>query len=130
MWTPPWSIQSVGSLGSLSGFDKYRGLPKDDSRRSPIYEWGAANAYRLGSYWTEPVEVPLDDLSVLRVVVQSKARLRSIETAHAEGAPLPPVELAVYKDGSAWIVDGNHRIAAARKLNLPTVLTTFTFVGA
>jgi hypothetical protein len=88
------------------------------------------NAYRLGSYWTLAEEVPLEDLADVKAVVQSKARLRSVEAAHAEGKELPPVELSVYPDGTAWIVDGNHRLVAARKLGLASVPVTFTFVGA
>jgi hypothetical protein len=42
-------------------------------------------------------------------VIQSWARLAS----------LPPVELGIFQDGSAWIVDGNHRL----------IDVVFTFVG-
>lgn len=69
------------------------------------------------------------ELSSVRAVVQSKSRLRSIEDARAAGEETPPIELAVYKDGSAWIVDGNHRLSAARRLKLATIPVIFTFVG-
>jgi hypothetical protein len=35
----------------------------------------------------------------------------------------------VFRDGSAWIVDGNHRLADARRARLPSVAVVFTFVG-
>jgi len=45
------------------------------------------------------------------------------------GASLPPLEVAVYRDGNGWIVDGNHRLVDARKAKLPFVMARFTFVG-
>jgi hypothetical protein len=120
-----WLVESQAS----PGLNKYRGLPRDKLRGSPLHQWGQINVHRLGTYWTESVEVPLRELSSVRAVVQSKSRLRSIEDARASGEETPPIELAVYEDGSAWIVDGNHRLSAARRLKLATIPVIFTFVG-
>jgi len=49
--------------------------------------------------------------------------------ARKEGLSLPAIELGVFRDGTAWIVDGNHRLIDARKARLPSVPVTFTFVG-
>lgn len=125
-----WQARTGRGRENPGDLNKYRSLARDDRRASPLYQWGALNAYRLGGYWTLAEEVPLEDLADVKAVVQSKARLRSVEAAHAEGKELPPVELSVYPDGTAWIVDGNHRLVAARKLGLASVPVTFTFVGA
>lgn len=98
-------------------------------RGNPQHAWGTVHANRLGTYWTIEVDVPLAELAALRPVTQSTARLKSVTTARKEGKYLPPVELGVFKDGSAWIVDGNHRLIDARKAQLPSVPVTFTFVG-
>ncbi|HOL12978.1 MAG TPA: ParB/RepB/Spo0J family partition protein, partial [Bacillota bacterium] len=45
----------------------------------------------------------------------SPMRLRSIEAAMITGKELPPVDLYKIKD-EYYIVDGNHRVAAARRL--------------
>lgn len=45
----------------------------------------------------------------------SPMRLRSIEAAMITGKELPPIELYKIKD-DYYIVDGNHRVAAARRL--------------
>lgn len=123
------ALLKAASVLSGSALNKYRSLPQDEFKGSPLEQWGALNAYRLGDYWTIPEEVPMEDLADVKAVVQSKARLRSVEAAHAAGKELPPIELSVYPDGSAWVVDGNHRLAAARKLGLASVPVTFTFVG-
>lgn len=110
-------------------FDAYRALPIDETRGNPLHAWGAIHADKLGTYWTVPVDLPLQELTALRPVMQSKARLASVIHALRAGDPLPAVELGVYRGGSAWIVDGNHRLIAARKERLSTVPVTFTFVG-
>jgi hypothetical protein len=61
--------------------------------------------------------------------MQSSARLKSVTTARKAGTFLPPIELGVFKNGTAWIVDGNHRLIDARKAPLLSVPVTFTFVG-
>ncbi len=113
----------------MAGFDKYRDLPIDEAHGNPLRSWGAVNAYRLGTCWTVPVDVPLSELAGLRTVKQATARLRSVAIARTTGKPLPPIELGVFKDGSAWIVDGNHRLIDARSARLPSIPVTFTFVG-
>ena len=110
--------------------DTYRALPIDETRGNPLHTWGQIHADKLGTYWTVTVDLPLRELTSLRPVVQSKARLSSVIAALRSGKPLPPVELGVFRDGSAWIVDGNHRLIAARKERLETLPVTFTFVGA
>lgn len=87
------------------------------------------HADKLGSYWTVETDVPLSELAVLRPVIQSKARLASVTAARKAGKPLPTLELGIYRDGSAWIVDGNHRLIDARRATLPSIPVTFTFVG-
>jgi hypothetical protein len=111
----------------MRGFNRYRQLPPDEMHGNPLRAWG--NPDKVGSYWTIAVYVPVADLSVLRPVVQSKVRLTSIANARKAGKILPPLEIGVYKDGSAWIVDGNHRLLDARRANLALIPVTFTFVG-
>ena len=112
-----------------AGFSKYRGLPPDETLGNPLHKYGSVHAGRLGSYWTTAVDVPATELTSLRPVVQSRARLRDVTNARKAGRSLPPVELGVFQDGSAWIVDGNHRLADARQARLPSVPVVFTFVG-
>lgn len=111
------------------GFNRYRDLPADEARGNPKHAWGAVHANRLGSYWTVAIDVPLIELAGLRPVMQSSARLKSVTAARKESLFLPAIELGVFKDGTAWIVDGNHRLIDARKARLPSVPVTFTFVG-
>ncbi|MCJ7598224.1 MAG: hypothetical protein MUO41_06300 [Methyloceanibacter sp.] len=115
--------------GGSRGFNNYRHLSPDEARGNPLHAWGQLHADKLGSYWTIEVDVPLRELAVLRPVLQSKARLRSVTAARKAGKPLPPLELGVYRDGSAWIVDGNHRLIDARQAGLASIPVTFTFVG-
>lgn len=120
--------QALAGRG-LRGFNRYRHLSPDDARGNPLHAWGQLHADKLGSYWTIAVDVPLKELALLRPVLQSKARLKSVTTARREGKPLPPLELGIYQDGSAWIVDGNHRLIDARQAGLASIPVTFTFVG-
>jgi hypothetical protein len=115
--------------GGSRGFNRYRHLPPDEARGNPLHAWGQLHADKLGSYWTIEVNVLLKELAALRPVLQSKARLRSVTTARKAGKTLPPLELGVYRDGSAWIVDGNHRLIDARQAGLASIPVTFTFVG-
>lgn len=115
--------------GGSRGFNRYRHLSPDEARGNPLHAWGQLHADKLGSYWTIEVDVPLRELAALRPVLQSQARLRSVTTARKAGKPLPPLELGVYRDGSAWIVDGNHRLIDARQAGLASIPVTFTFVG-
>lgn len=116
-------------LASPRGFNRYRDLPVDEAHGNPQHAWGAVHANRLGSYWTVAMAVPLAELAGLRPVMQSSARLKSVTAARKAGLVLPPIELGVFKDGTAWIVDGNHRLIDARKAQLPNLPVTFTFVG-
>jgi hypothetical protein len=117
------------ALAAHRGFNIYRTLPVDSARGNPQHTWGTVHANKLGTYWTVDTDVPLTELANLRPVMQSSSRLKSVATARKEGKPLPAIELGVFKDGSAWIVDGNHRLIDARKARLPSVPVTFTFVG-
>lgn len=114
---------------TADGFNKYRVLPVDETRGNPLHSWGSTHATKLGTYWTVAVDVPLRELAGLRPVQQTLARVRSVTAARKAGRPVPPIELAVFNDGSAWIVDDNHRLIDARKAGLPTAAVTFTFVG-
>jgi hypothetical protein len=116
-------------LSGSSGLNRYRQLPADEARGNPLHAWGAVHADKLGSYWTVAVDVLLPELAGLRAVMQSSARLKSVTTARKAGTFLPPIELGVFKNGTAWIVDGNHRLIDARKAPLLSVPVTFTFVG-
>jgi len=112
-----------------SGFNRYRDLPVDETLGNPLHKWGSVHADKLGSYWTVITDVPVSELSGLRPVKQTAARLKSVTAARLAGKQLPPIELGVFKNGSAWIVDGNHRLIDARKARLASVPVTFTFVG-
>ena len=112
------------------GFNRYRHLAPDETRGNPLHAWGQLHKNKLGSHWTTAVDVPLKELAALRPVLQSRPRLRSVMTARKEGKPLPPLELGVYRDGSAWIVDGNHCLIDARQAGLASVPVVFTFVGS
>jgi hypothetical protein len=114
---------------ALAGFNKYRDLPTDADRGNPLHAWGVIHANKLGTYWTVAVDVPLSELAVFRPVVQSTTRLKSVTSARKLGKPLPPIEIGVYRNGSGWLVDGNHRLIDARKAGLPRVSAIFTFVG-
>lgn len=120
--------RSLASAAS-AGFNKYRGLLPDETRGNPLYKYGAVHAGRLGSYWTTEVGVPVTELASLHPVVQSRARLRDVMEARKAGLALPPIELGVFRDGSAWIVDGNHRLVDAQRAQLSSVPVVFTFVG-
>jgi hypothetical protein len=109
---------------------RYRDLPRDEARRSPLDVYGAVHAGRLGSWWTVPVFVPLAELAGLRAVVMDRNRMTSVRQARLDGVGLPPIEVSVHPDGSAWIVDGNHRLVDARRSRQPGIWATFTFVGA
>lgn len=111
------------------GLNRYRRLPADETRGNPLHSWGALHADKVGTYWTIIIDVPVKELSALRAVVQSKARLASVTGARKRGGALPPIELGVYPNGAGWIVDGNHRLIDARKAGLESVPVTFTFVG-
>ncbi len=114
---------------ALEGFGKYRDLPRDPHRGNPLHQWGMIHADKLGTYWTIAVEIPLCELASLRPVMADRARVKSVASARASGVELPPIELGVYRDGSAWIVDGNHRLIDARRAGLASLRVIFTFVG-
>jgi hypothetical protein len=82
----------------------------------------------VGDYWTVPVAAPLEDLNSLRATAIDKARLRSVQQARREGVRLPPIEIGVFQNGSGWIVDGNHRLVAARRAKDDSIEVIFTFV--
>lgn len=121
--------REIEAAVSAVGFNKYRWLLPDEALGNPLHKYGAVHSGRLGSYWTTEVRVPLAELAGLRPVVQSRSRLGDVAGARRIGRVLPPVELGVFRDGSAWIVDGNHRLADARQSRLPDIPVVFTFVG-
>jgi len=51
-----------------------------------------------------------------------------VQRARREGVSLPPIEIGVFQDGSGWIVDGNHRLVAARRAKDDSIEVIFTFV--
>ena len=124
-----WRRYGRAIEAAATSFERYRLLPVDEAAGSPIAQWGAINAYRVGPHWTIPVTVPLSELSGLKAVVQDRQRVSSVHEALTSGVALPPIEVGVYKGGGAWIVDGNHRLAEARKAKRPTVDVRFTFAG-
>ncbi len=108
---------------------KYKSLPADPGRGSPIHQWGAINAWRLGDHWTVEVDVPLSDLESVDAEAIDRGRLASVKAHRLSDGSLPPIELAVWPDGSSWIVDGNHRLVDARQARLPSIRTIFTWVA-
>jgi hypothetical protein len=109
-------------------FDKYRSLPADPDRGSPRSAYGPPSYHLVGDYWTVSAIVPLEELNSLRATAIDKARLRSVQQARGEGVWLPPIEIGVFQNGSGWIVDGNHRLVAARRAKDDSVEVVFTFV--
>jgi hypothetical protein len=120
---------SVDSQRTSCDFNKYRDLEPDEERGNPLYSYGSTWSWKLGSYWTVSVMVPVSDLACLRPVVQTKARLESVRTARRSGIELPAIEVGVFAGGSGWIVDGNHRLADAIVSGDRFVPVTFTFAG-
>ncbi len=117
-----------GSAASCD-FNKYRAIEPDEQRGNPLYSYGSTWSWKLGSYWTVPVMVPVSELVCLRPVVQTKARLQSVREARERGIDLPAVEVGVFAGGTGWIVDGNHRLADAIANGDSFVPVTFTFAG-
>lgn len=109
--------------------NRYRGIDRDDDAGSPLHAWGAVHANRLGSYWTIPVDVPVVDLLSCFKPFATASRLKSVKAARLRGDRLPPIEIAVFSNGTGWIVDGNHRLADADRSGTRTIATRFTFVG-
>jgi hypothetical protein len=103
-------------------FEKYRSLPNDPDRGVPGPR-----------YWTTPVVVRTSSLRSLKTVLlpsmsrSNAQRMNSIREAHRRGITLPPIEVGVDAGGSAWLVDGNHRLAEARKARRPVIEVTFAF---
>ena len=109
----------------LENLNAYRNVPPDyarDIRR----ETPANFKYLVGDYWTVPVEVSLEDLAGIRTVTNPN-RLQSVVDAMRDGVQLPPLEIAVHQDGSGTLIDGNHRLSAARRLMWKFITIQLTF---
>ena len=117
------------SRSPASNFNRYRSLPVDRERGSPIHQYGDVWKAFVGNHWTVPTSVLLDELRGIKAVVQQKKRFDSVKLARMSGVVLPPIEIGVYRDGSGYLIDGNHRLADARRAKLPAIETTFTFGG-
>lgn len=117
------------SQRGLRGVTEWRALPPDPDRSPPVHELGPIHAHLVGTYWTVPTDVTLADLAPVRAKAISRARLTSVRTARRQGVELPPIEVSVARDGSMLIIDGNHRLVAARRAKAATIPVRFTFVG-
>jgi hypothetical protein len=84
---------------------------------------------RVGSCWTIPVLLSLAELRGFQPVIHTRARLQSIRSAVRSGIALPPIELGVFDNSTAWLIDGNHRLTEARESGRPSILARLTFVG-
>jgi hypothetical protein len=58
---------------------------------------------------------PLFDRSFRPVSERARARLGSVLVAMRQGEPLPPIEVYTWRD-EYYVLDGHHRVAAARAL--------------
>lgn len=105
-------------------------LPIDTRRPGPLAQYGAMWRGRVGTWWSLPVFVPLASLNGLRARAIDRGRLASVRSAHHRGVELPPIEIAVAEDGqSGWLIDGNHRLVAARRRGDEIVPAIFTVIG-
>ena len=105
-------------------------LEIDSDRTGPLDQYGSVWSGRLGTFWTRPVRVPLASLEGLDAKAISRERLRSVRSATHAGRELPPIEIAISPDGrSGWMVDGNHRLVAARRRGDRTITVVFTIIG-
>lgn len=111
----------------MGAFDQFRSLPVDVTRSSPRQNWPLWR-HMVGDYWTVPSIIQISELKSLRPFLVDKSRVRSIQEARRKGSKLPPIEIGVFRDGSGWIVDGNHRLIAARKSKDKFAEVIFTFV--
>lgn len=96
-----------------------------------------------GGSWKSPIMVPLAALQRFCPRAVRHIRLRRSGEERIEyliralsrdplrwPASIPPLEVALAPDGSARLMDGNHRLIAARQLVLPGVPVAFLLVPA
>lgn len=83
--------------------------------------------FNLGNYWTKPVDVPIEELANIEIAAVSDRSKARVKAAAEEGKELPPVEIAVWRDGETHVLDGNHRIAEARERGSSSIKVKFTF---
>jgi hypothetical protein len=106
---------------NLNLFDKYSDLPPGGG--SNPKDMAGFNKWLVGEYWTVSTTVPLSELVNVKAKAISKDRLKSVQQADN----LPPIEIAVWKGGDTFLVDGNHRLVSARKSNKHSIEVKFTF---
>ena len=94
-----------------------------DKARAPKNEVPFPMRHMVGDFWTLPIDVPVAELQMVKATAISTVRLRSIKSA----AAVPPIEIAVSESGHAELLDGNHRLVAARKRGDVTIIAIFTF---
>ena len=105
-------------------------LEIDPERRGPLAEYGEVWRGRVGSFWTLPVDVPLTALRGLGAHAIDRNRLHSVRSAYRAGVELPPIEIAITPDGqNGWLIDGHHRLVAARRRRDPSIDVIFTVIG-
>lgn len=112
--------------GTVNLFDLYHRTPPGrggDPRRG-VPAWAAS---QLGSYWTEPVDVPLHCLEDVDAAAISDDRAADVASARINKIELPPIEIAVRKSGDTYLVDGNHRLEDARESGADSINVMFTF---
>lgn len=106
------------------------GLEIDTDRTGPLAQYGSMWRGQLGSFWTRPTLVRLEDLRGLGATAISRERLRSVRAALHASALLPPIEIAITANGQrGWLIDGNHRLVAARRRRDRAIEAIFTVIG-
>ncbi len=106
------------------GLCRFKTMAPDHAAGKPWRKLG-----EVGSYWTVPVRVPLSELTGVHAIVHRQDRLLRVRMAIANGVVLPPIYLGVKHDGHAFLVDGHHRLTAAREAGWTDIVVRFTFAG-
>jgi hypothetical protein len=106
------------------GLCRFKTMAPDHGAGKPWRKLG-----EVGSYWTVPVRVPLSELAGVHAIVHRQQRLLRVRIAIANGVVLPPIYVGIKHDGHAFLVDGNHRLVAAREAGWTDIVVRFTFAG-
>ena len=72
----------------------------------------------MPSYWKT---TPVDHLSGVQAFPFSKDKLERAMARFAAGLPMDAIDIHVYPDGAVQLLDGNHRLTAARSLGLESI---------
>lgn len=74
-------------------------------------------------HWVGSFDTPLRDLTGLRPYLFSEDKLARAKDRYARRLAMDPIRIVVTRSGHVYLSDGNHRLIAARELNLPTIRT-------